>query len=263
MSTEGNILTADFPRAVRGYSQIAVDDFIRQLGERLESMQYKLNEQTARASGLQSALDRANKDLAAYVEKEAAISQSVISIEQRRVAVEEELDLSRQQAALEVQSLRNNANAEVEELLATSRANAANIVTDATAVADHVRSSAETDSQDLISTANATAEETLTNAQRLADEAIGGAKRIADETIQSARREADETMALARAATEHQEDRLRILCEEYEETASRVRSVLEAHLAMLPVPGATLGSLSLTGIAITTSVETAREQAAA
>jgi cell division septum initiation protein DivIVA len=252
MSTEGNILTADFPRAVRGYSQIAVDDFIRQLGERLEAMQHKLNEQTARASGLQTALDRANKDLAAYVEKEAAISQSVISIEQRRVAVEQEIELNRQQAALEIQSLRNNARAEVEALLANSRGEAANIVTDATAVADHIRTSAETDSRDLLGSANATAEETLANARRLADE-----------TIQAARREADETMALARAATEQQADRLRILCEEYDETAGRMRRILEAQLAMLPASGSALENLSLGGIAVATAVDCSREQAAA
>jgi cell division septum initiation protein DivIVA len=252
MSTEGNILTADFPRAVRGYSQIAVDDFIRQLGERLETMQHRLNEQTARASGLQSMLDRANRDLAAYVEKEAAISQSVISIEQRRVAVEQEIELNRQQAVLEVQSLRSNARAEVEELLASSRGEAANIVTDAQAVADHIRASADTDSQDLVNTARATAEETLENARRLADE-----------TIQAARREADETMALARAATEQQADRLRILCQEYDETAGRMRRILEAQLAMLPVPGSTLDNLSLGGIAVTAVSEPIREQAAA
>src|ERR1041385_571027 len=92
MTTEGNILTADFPRAVRGYSPIAVDDFVRQLGERLESMQAKLNEQTARATGLQNMLARANQDLVAFVEKESALAKGIISIEQRRVAVEQEIE---------------------------------------------------------------------------------------------------------------------------------------------------------------------------
>ena len=52
MATKPFTLSADFPKAVRGYSMLAVDDFVRQMGGRLEALQATADEQTARAEQL-------------------------------------------------------------------------------------------------------------------------------------------------------------------------------------------------------------------
>lgn len=244
MTTEGTILTAEFPRAVRGYSPIAVDDFIRQLGERLDAMQTKLNEQTARANGLQNMVTRANKDLAAYVEKESAISKGIITIEERRVTVEREIELSRQNAALEVEELRSGAEAQAQELLTHAQTQAHDVISGAQLEAQELRSRAQSDAHDLLKSANDSADEILANAQQLADE-----------TLQSAHNEAAEVVSHAKAAAEAQAEMVRQLCAEYEQTAGRVRRALENQLATLPSPGSMLETLSVHGIVISNGVE--------
>ncbi len=211
MTNELNILTADFPRAVRGYSTIAVDDFVRQLGGRLEAIQVKLNEQSDRAASLESLLNQSHRDLAAFVEKESAISKGIIGIEQRRVVVEHEIELARQ-----------NAEIEIAELLAASQNEAENV---------------------------------LRTARETSNEIVAGARQTADETVDAARNAAEESTTLARSATELQGDRLRALCAEYDEAAARIRRSLEAQLALLPLSGSLLQNLSISGVAITTSVD--------
>src|SRR4051812_40799341 len=102
MTNNENILSAEFPRTFRGYSPIAVDDFVRQLGARLETLQARLNEQTDRNAVLETALNTANRDLTIFIGKEAAISQGIITIEQRRVSVEHEIELARQNAEIQI-----------------------------------------------------------------------------------------------------------------------------------------------------------------
>lgn len=251
MTTQGNILTADFPRAVRGYSQIAVDDFVRQLGERLESMQSKLTEQTARAGGLDSLLARANKSLAAFAEKESAISNGIITIEQRRTSVEQENEISRNNAIAECEELRHSAEVEALELVTNAQTQAADLLYGVQTEANEVRSRAQIDAHDLVRSANESADEILSSAQKLADD-----------TVQSASREAEDALVDARTAAEEQAALLKALCSEYEETAGRIRRELEAQIALLPAPGSTLKTLSLQGVAVTSTGETTHRELA-
>jgi DivIVA domain-containing protein len=257
MTTEGTILTADFPRAVRGYSPIAVDDFVRQLGERLETMQSKLNEQTAKTTGLQNLLTKANKDLAAYIEKEAAISRTIISVEQRRTSAEQEIELSRQNAAIEIEELRSQAEAEVGELRARAETEAQERLTSAHTQIHDLLTAAHEESQELRSRAQLDAHDLLRTANESADDILANAQQLAEETVTGAQREADEIVSEANSAVALQGEKLRALCSEYEETAARIRRALENQLGMLPAPGSLLESLSLHGVAVTSSAEPA------
>src|SRR5262245_24680800 len=69
MTTEATILTAEFPRAVRGYATNAVDDFVRQMGERIDTLQVRLEQQAARANHLTKELETANRNLAVFMGK--------------------------------------------------------------------------------------------------------------------------------------------------------------------------------------------------
>lgn len=165
-------LTATFPTALRGYERIAVDDFIRQMGDRLDELQNRLTEQTERAERLSKELAAAKKELAAFAEKESAIANALVATEQRKAAVEKEIEA---QQAL--------ARSQAEEIRATAQSQA-------------------------------------------------------DAMIAEAEENVKEITARGELACSLQEDRLRALCAKYEETAERIRRILEAQLALLPASAA-------------------------
>ena len=158
MTNNDNILTASFPRSFRGYSPIAVDDFVRQLGARLETLQARLNEQTDKNAVLETALNSANRDLAIFIEKETAISQGIITIEQRRVSVEHEIELA-----------RTNAELEIAENLATARTEAEEMGRIAREASNEILASARQIADDTVESARNTAEETTALARSAAD----------------------------------------------------------------------------------------------
>ncbi len=216
MTIPSGELIAEFPIAVRGYSRLAVDDFVRQMGQRLQLLEERLNEQTDRAERLTRELDTLKRqhaqemetltarlnaekqalneqlasvtqDLALYIEKEAAIAGGIIAVEQRRVAVERELEIER------------------------------------------------------------------TNTQLKMEQILADAQTEADDIVREAKRSSEEMITLAEAACALQEERLRNLCREYDETAARIRRTLEAHLSLLPDPGELLSSLSIGSMAAVTA----------
>lgn len=216
MTIPSGELIAEFPIAVRGYSRLAVDDFVRQMGQRLQLLEERLNEQTDRAERLTRELDTlkrqhaqemetltarltaekqtlneqlasVSQDLALYIEKEAAIAGGIIAVEQRRVAVERELEIER------------------------------------------------------------------TNTQLKMEQILADAQTEADDIVREAKRSSEEMIMLAEAACALQEERLRNLCREYDETAARIRRTLEAHLSLLPDPGELLSSLSIGSMAAVTA----------
>lgn len=196
MTTESMGLYADFPKAVRGYATNAVDDFVRQIGERLENLQEALDEKTERVNRLEKELKAANQTLVAFAEKEAAIASALVATEQRRAGVERELESRRAEAA----------------------AQAAQIVEEA--------------------------------------------RREAENILDDARKQAAEIISHAESARAAQEERLQKLYADYQETADRIREALEAHISLLPPPGATrVGLTTPNGIALTTTMELARDAA--
>lgn len=173
-SQEPNILTVEFPRAFRGYATLAVDDFIRQMGTRLETLQTRLDDERERTEQLKASLNRSNADLAAYVEKESAITNAIVAMEQRRVAVGQELEVERGEAQQEATEILRDARLAAEEIIDNARRNA---------------------------------EETLANARRSAEETIGlanSARALQEDRLRALCAEYDSTANRIRRALEAQ-----------------------------------------------------------
>lgn len=226
-TNEAAVLTAEFPRAMRGYSPLAVDDFIRQVGERLNIMQAQLDEQTTAAETqtqqiekLTRALESANSIIGSFSEKETAIASAMVAMEQRRVSVERELENARKISRMEADQQIEAARILSERQIDDARSQVERIVEEARSGADMI----------------------LNNA-RVESEAI----------LNDARFNAETLMAHAEAVRLAEEERARQLCADYDATVKRIRRSIESQLALLPTPGETLASLSISGVAVTTS----------
>src|SRR2546423_5309068 len=92
MIDESTVFTADFPRVMRGYSPLAVDDFVRQLGSRLDLMQSKLDEQIVRGDRLTEELATTTRTLAEYRGKESALAGALVTAEQMREGMRKQLE---------------------------------------------------------------------------------------------------------------------------------------------------------------------------
>jgi cell division septum initiation protein DivIVA len=132
MAGQSLTLTAEFPRSLRGYSTIAVDDFVRQMGTRLDSLQQWTEAQAAKIERLTAQAQSAERNLSAFMEKELAIANAFVVIEQQRLAAEQEIELARE-----------NARIEIDEMLAEARREAAAVVAEAQREAEGVREEAE------------------------------------------------------------------------------------------------------------------------
>lgn len=101
MSTSPEVLTAQFPKAVRGYAPEAVDDFVRQIGDRLDSMQTQLDRSEGETNRLRKELESTQTNLVALLGREQAIANGIVIAEQRKLEVENEVELIRAEAELE------------------------------------------------------------------------------------------------------------------------------------------------------------------
>lgn len=220
---ENNTLIAHFPRSAMGYAPASVDEFVRQIGERLEEMQVvcdrvdQLTEQNEQLQRQNAELTAGNEQLyrqlteaqtalesaksSATVQKdddqagprEVALANAMLAIERRRIAVDVEIEGLRDQAKRDVDALKESARRESEGLKKTAMKEA-----------EGLRATAEEESTQIISQAKRAAEQMI------------------DETV---------------AAASLEEERLQTLCAQYEQTVEEVRRVFEQQLAMLPASG--------------------------
>ncbi|HSV75236.1 MAG TPA: DivIVA domain-containing protein [Chthonomonadales bacterium] len=253
MATRPFVLAVDFPRAVRGYAPMAVDDFVRQIGGRLEALQSQIDEQASRADRLQRELQAANRNLAAYVGRETAIANALVATEQRRVTVDQQIELDRMNAQVECDRVRSDAQqeaaavladalTEANEVRASARVDAERVTADAAAVAEALKTATAERCAAMSGNSRAQADAILNEAQVSAEAIVAEARRVAQETADGMARDLE-----VRGA------QLQALCLAYDETAARVRRVLEAQLSLLPSPGMALESLSLGDVAVTMS----------
>ena len=155
MSGTDTTLTANFPKAMRGYAPEAVDDFVRQLGERVKALQTQVEERTSAYDRISADLEATAKSLTVYIEKEQALARGLVDVEQRRVKAEQEID-----------SERTIAQDECDKLLAEARVQAERLVADARAEAEKITAAARVDANDIL---NQASDELKTQEQRLAD----------------------------------------------------------------------------------------------
>jgi DivIVA domain-containing protein len=158
VTKEEMILNVEFPKGVRGYSCAAVDGFVAQMGTRLEAMQAKLEEQTSRADSLAAELEKARQELAAFKEKETAIANAMVAMEQRRVQVEQQN-----------KAAKTEARQEAERIVAEGRETAESVIQEARSSAEEIIAGAEaacTEQQERIRALNAEFVETVERIRR-------------------------------------------------------------------------------------------------
>jgi len=131
MASDSLLLTADFPRTVRGYAPSAVDEFLRSLGSRLDALQNQLDQQAARCEKLTADLSAQAKELAGYRLKEAALAGALVATEQRRAEVEQEAAGLVERAREEAEGLLAHARAEAEQIVGEARVRADQLVAEA------------------------------------------------------------------------------------------------------------------------------------
>ena len=131
MASDSLLLTADFPRTVRGYAPSAVDEFLRSLGSRLDALQNQLDQQAARCEKLTADLSAQAKELAGYRLKEAALAGALVATEQRRAEVEQEAAGLVERAWEEAEGLLAHARAEAEQIVGEARVRADQLVAEA------------------------------------------------------------------------------------------------------------------------------------
>lgn len=272
MATKSFTLSADFPKAVRGYSMLAVDDFVRQMGARLEALQASVDEQTERAQKLETELRSANSNLEAYISREAAIASAIVTAEQRRVMVDHSIEVDRTAAKLECESILSQARSEADALLAKANDDSEKIVEEARATGAQYLTDARDEGDRILAESHETAEMLKSESESASLSTLAEAASTAEITVREAREEAERIMAGAhdeaerirsdvRSEIAQGENRLRGLTAGYTETVTRMRRVLEAQMSLLPDTPAVVSDRFHEGAVVSSAVEPAREAA--
>lgn len=201
--SENNVLIAHFPRAAMGYAQSAVDDFVRQIGERLEEMQIRLDELSEQNDALNKQAVIAKKEPEYDSSREVALANAMLAIEQRKLTVDIEIEGLREQARRDIEATKEATRRET----------------------DALRGSTIRETDGIKEAARREADGILVQTQSESAQIIGRAKIAAEQMINE-----------AAAATSVEEERLQGLCIQYDHTVDEIRRVLEMQLALLPTP---------------------------
>lgn len=133
MTTQSAVLHTEFPTSVRGYAKPAVDEFVAEMGRRLDAMQARLDTLETANQSLTKELAAATERLQDFLGKEAAIASALVAIEQRRVGVDLELENRRATAQAQIEASLEEARRTAESLLAEAREQCGALVAEAQA----------------------------------------------------------------------------------------------------------------------------------
>jgi cell division septum initiation protein DivIVA len=150
---ENNVLVAHFPRAAMGYAQGSVDEFVRQIGERLEEMQSRLDQLTDENESLKRHASSGHPSNENTSQREAALANAMLAIEQRKLSVDKEIDSITEQARREAESLKEAAKRETEGLREAAKRDT-----------DSIRSSAQSEAAQIVVQARIAAEQMIEEA---------------------------------------------------------------------------------------------------
>ncbi len=227
-------LTAELPRAVRGYSVESVDRLVAELESRQTVLQSKLAKAEEGNKRLIEDLSQCATELAAFREKESTLLSALLAVEERKQSIGVELDSSRvaaqqqirdlvERATLETERLRSDAQIQAKDIIdraqldveaikagvdgieekARSRAN--EIMENASEEAERIKAgvagaeiTARAKAEEILSQAEASAEKIITDAASRRQEYIADA----DEMLESARAEAAAVKSQAAAESE-------------------------------------------------------------
>jgi|GEM_PF-3434466 DivIVA domain-containing protein len=136
MNLDQNLMSVEFPRAVRGYSTASVDEFVKDMGNRLSALQEELNKREQACEKIQSELDETRKQLDDYKSKESAIANAMVALQQQRIAMESEMDNLRRNTEQEAEQVRSAARNEAASMLAEVERKAEEMILQAKAKCD-------------------------------------------------------------------------------------------------------------------------------
>ncbi len=230
MSDELPILTAEFPIAVRGYAREAVDEFVQEIGERLNALQAELAKQAARGDRLAEDAGSMEAELKGFRDKEKAVSNAYIAAENFKAKAESDYEAAMEKARQEAEGIIASAQSEAEVL----KAQAEGLVAKGKSDADEIRAKARADADEVKNTAKADADKARAQARSDADAMRAKAQSEAEEIVADSRQRADEMVNRARATVSDLELQIKSLKTEYVETLAFVRKAIEAQLDALP-----------------------------
>lgn len=131
MNSEPNVLCASFPRSMRGYTVSSVDEFVKDMGRRLYELQTAMEAANSECENLREELRESRLRTNAYSDREAALANAAISIEQHRTAVELQMKSELDNAATRAKQILDSATDNAAAYRLQSETDAAEIIADA------------------------------------------------------------------------------------------------------------------------------------
>jgi cell division septum initiation protein DivIVA len=149
MVNEAQVLKAQFARTVNGYATTAVDEFVQQLGQRLDETKTRLDVESKRAADLEAELTKARETLSTFAQKEAAIASSFVAIETHRATVENELKERWAAATAEAKAKSEEARTQATTIIAEAEEHAKRVIDDASATSTTLLAEAQRNADDI------------------------------------------------------------------------------------------------------------------
>ena len=273
----------EFPRAMSGYAPSAVEEYVRLANSRVELMQRQIEQQSAMTARLMDEKDRMSAELesarrymASSLEKESSIASAILMTEQRRVQIEQEMEVERSAARAEIERVTAQAQTEAAQTTLQARAQAeaqrkqveeieqqfaqhqqdmAAERAAAFADAEKMRAQAKTEIAAMLQDAQrqsearraaeieteraslrAESDRIRAEARAEAEQIMAQARLQATAQLEEAKHHAEEISMYAAAAHSAHEERLQSLSAECDEIVGRTRKALETQLSLLPPP---------------------------
>lgn len=124
MTSARGTMATTFPTERNGYSPVAVDAFVQEMGARFDEVQRDLDDRVVRAAQTEQELARLKATVASYTEKEAAIAAVLVGIEQQKAANAKDMEAQLAKAREEAEHILADARLEGLGIAARAQADA-------------------------------------------------------------------------------------------------------------------------------------------
>jgi cell division septum initiation protein DivIVA len=115
--SEPHVPAAHFGKALRGYNRLQVNDYVRLVGEQFVSLQQALADADERCRQWEERASELEERLEEYAQREQAISSALVAVEEYRLQVERQAELSHAEAAQTAQQTLAEARTQAERIL--------------------------------------------------------------------------------------------------------------------------------------------------
>lgn len=289
MTSANDTPPGGFPKSIHGYNVGAVDDYVRKINSRLESLLSQVQSESVRADQSKRLLEQMTSELetmrrrASDAEKreiaalegqkrsEEESARLVQDLKEAREKVRGALDGALTDARLEHDALIMEERKEAESMVAEARRSAAAQVADANRMLESLQSQAAAMSAELQALRGLTGDNGVGYAemvqsaeeqrQRLhadIEAERSYARTQIDQVVDEARRNAEEAGSRVAAVYREHEEHVRALGAECEALVHRIKDAIEMSLAQLPTLSVRQAALGTTGVGARLHSETVR-----